>query len=75
MEMVAAQFYALRQETVEHARDLRSSAEMHRRIFRAIRARDEDGARLAMAEHLKKAQHAQDLEARAGGTDDERQEE
>jgi len=72
MEMVAAQFYELRQGTVEHARDLRDSAEMHRRIFRAIRARDADGARLAMAEHLKKAQHAQDLEARAGGRADER---
>jgi GntR family transcriptional repressor for pyruvate dehydrogenase complex len=75
MEMVAAQFYELRKQTVEHARDLRSSAEMHRRIFRAIRARDENGARLAMAEHLKRAQHAQDLEVEAGGTEDERQEE
>jgi GntR family transcriptional repressor for pyruvate dehydrogenase complex len=72
MEMVAAQFYALRKETVEHARDLRDSAEMHRRIFRAIRSRDADGARLAMAEHLAKARHAQDQEARAGGTDDRR---
>ena len=70
MEMVAAQFYELRKETVEHARDLRDSAEMHRRIFRAIRAHDADGARLAMTEHLKKAQHAQDLEARPGGLDD-----
>ena len=57
---------------VEHARDLHDSAEMHRRFFRAIRARDADGARLAMTEHLKKAQHAQDLEARPGGWDDER---
>jgi GntR family transcriptional repressor for pyruvate dehydrogenase complex len=72
MEMVAAQFYELRKETVEHARDLRDSAEMHRRIFRAIRARDADGARLAMAEHLEKARHAQDQEAQPGGTDDER---
>jgi GntR family transcriptional repressor for pyruvate dehydrogenase complex len=72
MEMVAAQFYELRQGTVEHARDLRDSAEMHRRIFRAIRARDVDGARLAMAEHLKKAQHAQDLEAGPAERDDER---
>jgi GntR family transcriptional repressor for pyruvate dehydrogenase complex len=72
MEMVAAQFYELRQGTVERARDLRDSAEMHRRIFRAIRAHDADGARLAMAEHLRKAQHAQDLEARPGGRDDER---
>jgi GntR family transcriptional repressor for pyruvate dehydrogenase complex len=62
MEMVSAQFYELRKETVAHARDLRESAEMHRRIFRAIRARDAEGARLAMTEHLQKAQHAQNLE-------------
>ena len=72
MEMVAAQFYELRKETVENARDLRESAEMHRRIFRAIRARDADAARLAMTEHLQKAQHAQTLEAEPGGHDDER---
>jgi GntR family transcriptional regulator, transcriptional repressor for pyruvate dehydrogenase complex len=72
MEMVAAQFYEQRKETVEHARDLRESAEMHRRIFRAIRARDADAARDAMTEHLERAQHAQDLEARAGGRDDDR---
>jgi GntR family transcriptional repressor for pyruvate dehydrogenase complex len=72
MEMVAAQFYELRKETVENARDLRESAEMHRRIFRAIRARDEAAARLAMTEHLQQAQHAQTLEARTGAPDDER---
>jgi len=72
MEMVAAQFYELRKETVENARDLRESAEMHRRIFRAIRARDADAARLAMTEHLHKAQHAQTLEAEPGKHDDER---
>lgn len=72
MEMVAAQFYELRRETVERARNLRGSAEMHRRIFRAIRARDADAARLAMAEHLRHARHAQDLEAQPGGSEDER---
>ncbi|HSD65326.1 MAG TPA: FCD domain-containing protein [Vicinamibacteria bacterium] len=72
MEMVAAQFYELRTETVERARNLRDSAEMHRRIFRAIRARDADAARLAMTEHLESARHAQDLEAGANGRDDER---
>jgi len=39
---------------------------MHRRIFRAIRARDREAARLAMTEHLQKAQHAQTLEAQPG---------
>jgi GntR family transcriptional repressor for pyruvate dehydrogenase complex len=62
MEMVAAQFYELRKETVAHARDLRESAEMHRRIYRAVRARDADAARAAMTEHLERAQHAQTLE-------------
>jgi len=62
MEMVAAQFYELRKETVARARNLRDSAEMHRRIFRAIRARDAGAARLAMTEHLEKARHAQILE-------------
>jgi GntR family transcriptional repressor for pyruvate dehydrogenase complex len=66
MEMVSAQFYELRRETVLGARDLRESAEMHRRIFRAIRARDAGAARIAMAEHLQKAQHAQTLEAQPG---------
>ena len=42
VEMVAAQFYELRKETIRHARDLRESAEMHRRIYRAIRAHDPD---------------------------------
>jgi GntR family transcriptional repressor for pyruvate dehydrogenase complex len=70
MEMVAAQFYELRRETVERARNLRDSAEMHRRIFRAIRARDPDGARLAMTEHLLHARHAQDLEVQPGAEDE-----
>jgi len=72
MEMVAAQFYEQRKETVERARNLRDSAEMHRRIFRAIRARDAEGARTAMTEHLMQARHAQDLEVRSGGADDDR---
>jgi GntR family transcriptional regulator, transcriptional repressor for pyruvate dehydrogenase complex len=66
MEMVSAQFYELRKETIARARDLREAAEMHRRIFRAIRARDAEAARAAMHEHLKMAQHAQTLEAEPG---------
>jgi GntR family transcriptional repressor for pyruvate dehydrogenase complex len=62
VEMVAAQFYEVRKETIRHARDLRESAEMHRRIYRAIRAHDPTGARDAMSEHLQAAQHAQTLE-------------
>ena len=62
MEMVSAQFYELRKQTIDRARDLKESAEMHRRIYRAIRARDRETAQAAMAEHLESARHAQRLE-------------
>jgi GntR family transcriptional repressor for pyruvate dehydrogenase complex len=71
VEMVSAQFYEIRKETIRNAHDLRESAEMHRRIYRAVRAKDVAAARAAMTEHLKTAQHAQTLEAgpsRAGET-------
>ncbi len=61
-ERVSAQFYELRKETVRHARGLRESVEMHRRIYRAIRSKDVEEAQAAMTEHLKSAQHAQTLE-------------
>jgi GntR family transcriptional repressor for pyruvate dehydrogenase complex len=59
MEMVAAQFFEQRRQTMDRARDLRESAEMHRRIFRAVRGRNPAAARQAMAEHLRRAQSAQ----------------
>ncbi len=62
MEMVSAQFYELRRQTVERARDLRESAEMHRRIYRTIRSHNVEAARSEMTEHLRQAQHAQNLE-------------
>lgn len=62
MEMVSAQFYELRRETIAQARDLRESAEMHRRVYRAIRSRNAEAARIEMTEHLRAAQHAQTLE-------------
>ena len=62
VEMVSAQFYELRRRTIRRARDLKESAEMHRRVYRAIRAGDRDAARAAMSEHLEKARHAQTLE-------------
>lgn len=63
VEMVAAQFYEQRRRTVGGARDLRESAELHRRIFRAVRSKDPEAARRAMTEHLDRAQHAQAREA------------
>jgi GntR family transcriptional repressor for pyruvate dehydrogenase complex len=59
VEMVAAQFYEQRRLTVGRARDLRDSAEMHRRVFRAVRTGQPEAAREAMTEHLTRAQHAQ----------------
>lgn len=54
--------YDRRRRTVERATDLRESAEMHREIFRAIRARKPLEARKLMEEHLRLAQVAQGVE-------------
>ena len=59
VEMVSALMLEQRRLTVERARDLRESAEMHRRIYAAIRARDPERARQAMAAHLDLARMAQ----------------
>jgi GntR family transcriptional repressor for pyruvate dehydrogenase complex len=55
VEMVSALLYEKRKDTIERARDLRESAEMHRRIYQAIRRRDAAAARAAMTEHLRRA--------------------
>jgi GntR family transcriptional repressor for pyruvate dehydrogenase complex len=55
--------YEGRRSTAERARDRRESAEMHRRIYRAIRQRDPDRARHEMAAHLELAREAQAREA------------
>jgi GntR family transcriptional repressor for pyruvate dehydrogenase complex len=59
VEMVSALVYERRRLTVERARDLKESAEMHRRIYAAIRERNGDRARDAMSEHLDLARMAQ----------------
>jgi GntR family transcriptional repressor for pyruvate dehydrogenase complex len=59
VEMVAAQFYEHRRRTMGRPRDLRESAEMHRRIYRAVRARNPVAARDAMSDHLRQAREAQ----------------
>ena len=56
MEMVSDVLYQRRRRAVGAARDMKESAEMHRKIYRAIRARDADAARAAMSEHLTQAQ-------------------
>jgi GntR family transcriptional repressor for pyruvate dehydrogenase complex len=59
IDTVAEMVYEQRRLTVERARDLKQSAEMHRRIYRAVRARDPELARREMEEHLDKARQAQ----------------
>jgi GntR family transcriptional repressor for pyruvate dehydrogenase complex len=67
METAVSAMYDARQRTVEYAVDLRQSAEMHRAIYRAIRARDAMGARKAMEQHLLLAESAQVREAALPG--------
>ena len=54
VEMVSALYYERRRRTAEQAsdRDLSDAAEAHRRIYRAVRARNPEEARRAMNEHL-----------------------
>jgi GntR family transcriptional repressor for pyruvate dehydrogenase complex len=59
VEMLSEVFYERRRETVGRARDLRESAEMHRRIYMAIRQRDGAAARDAMDRHLHLSYQAQ----------------
>ena len=62
METVTSSMYDTRRKTVERATDLRESAEMHREIYRAVRARKPDEARDLMEKHLRMAQAAQGVE-------------
>lgn len=66
METVTSSMYENRRKTVERATDLRESAEMHREIYRAIRARKPQEARAAMEQHLRMAQIAQGMERPTG---------
>jgi len=62
IEAVAALFFEQRRMTIERARNLRESADMHRKIYQCIRARDAEGARQAMEEHVRLAQIAKATE-------------
>jgi GntR family transcriptional repressor for pyruvate dehydrogenase complex len=69
VEMVSSLVYEQRRLTVEHAVDLKESAEMHRRIYHAIRDRDPERARAEMSRHLelaRKAQASEELNLPAG---------
>jgi GntR family transcriptional repressor for pyruvate dehydrogenase complex len=54
VEMIAALYYDRRRKTAARAtgRNLRDAAELHRRIYQAIRSKDAERARAAMNEHL-----------------------
>jgi len=58
MNMVSTAMYERRRDTVERATDLKQSAELHRKIYRLIRARKSEEAQAAMSEHLTLAQSA-----------------
>jgi GntR family transcriptional repressor for pyruvate dehydrogenase complex len=64
MHMVSTAMYENRRVTVERARDLKESAELHRRIYRLIRERKPAEARAAMNEHLELALKALTSEER-----------
>jgi GntR family transcriptional regulator, transcriptional repressor for pyruvate dehydrogenase complex len=62
VEMVSAIFYEQRKETAGQDRDLRFSAEQHRRIYQAIRDRDADAAEREMDMHLQASLERQERE-------------
>src|SRR5437870_1283421 len=64
VEMVSALYYERRRETARQAsdRDLKEAAELHRRIYQALRARDPQAARNTMNDHLISASAHQALE-------------
>ena len=56
MEMVSEVLYQRRRQTLSRAHDLKESVDMHRKIYRAIRARDANAARVLMSKHLLQAE-------------------
>ncbi|MGO4212402.1 FadR/GntR family transcriptional regulator [Terriglobus sp. 2YAB30_2] len=69
METITAALYDVRSKTVAQSTDRKESAEMHRAIYRAIRARNPEGARDAMREHLYRARASQDMEVPTSATE------
>lgn len=62
VEMVSAILYERRRDTIDRAHDFNEALELHRRVYRAIRARKPEEAREAMREHIVRAQRAFALE-------------
>lgn len=67
METITSALYDQRRKTVERSRNLKESADLHREIYRAIRAKSPAEARGLMERHLTLAQSAQDLENSLNG--------
>jgi GntR family transcriptional repressor for pyruvate dehydrogenase complex len=66
IDTISELVYEDRRNTAQRSRDLRESAEMHRRIYRAIKVRDGERARSEMAAHLEAAREAQAREEETG---------
>lgn len=62
METITTALYDERRKTVELSRNLKDSADTHREIYRAIRAKNSVEARKVMERHLELAKSAQDIE-------------
>jgi GntR family transcriptional regulator, transcriptional repressor for pyruvate dehydrogenase complex len=62
METITTALYDERRKTVEFSRNLKDSADTHREIYRAIRARNSAEARKIMERHLELAKSAQETE-------------
>lgn len=62
METITTALYDDRRKTVELSRNLKDSADTHREIYRAIRAKNSAEARRVMERHLELAKTAQDSE-------------
>lgn len=63
--MVSAMHYDLRSKTIRKSKSLREAADMHQKIFRAIRMRNADAAREAMHAHILQAQQGYRLESKS----------
>lgn len=62
VEMVSALFYERRRRTADRQRDLRPVADVHNRIYQAIRDHDRRLAEQLMNEHLLEAERLQEAE-------------
>jgi GntR family transcriptional regulator, transcriptional repressor for pyruvate dehydrogenase complex len=62
VEMVSTFNYERRRLTVERSRDLKEAADLHRRVYAAVRDHDVERARLEMTQHLDRARRAQAVE-------------